>query len=80
MLNRRRMSPSAGLRPEPADCNEVVPVPAVFPAALFGDSLEDLASGAPALLGRLGQISVGEFLPGLGQEMLAGLLILLDRH
>ena len=70
----------AGLRPEPAECNEVVPVPAVFPAVLFGDSLEDLGSGASALLGRLRQISVGEFLSGLRQEILAGLLILLGGH
>ena len=70
----------AGLRPESADCNEVVPVSAVFLAALFGDGLEDLGSGAPALLGRLGQIAVGEFASGLHSEMLIGLLILLGGH
>ena len=36
------------------------------------------AVASPALLGRLRQISVGEFLPGLGQEILAGLSMLLD--
>ncbi len=51
----------AGLRPEPANCNEVVSVPAVFPATLFGDGLEDLDSGAPALFGGLGQVAVGQF-------------------
>ena len=59
-----------------------LPFPAV-PAAgsrwfLGRQALEDLGSGAPALLGRLRQISVGEFLPGLGQEILAGLSMLLD--
>ena len=43
----------AGLRSKPADCNEVVSVPAVFPATLFGDGLEDLDSGAPAFFGGL---------------------------
>ena len=61
-----------------------LPFPAV-PAAgsrwfLGRQALEDLGSGAPALLGRLRQISVGEFLPGLGQEILAGLSMLLDRR
>ena len=41
----------SGLSPEPADGDEVVSVPAVFPAALFGDGLEDLGGGAPSLLG-----------------------------
>jgi len=70
----------AGLRPESADRKEVDVVPAVFPAALFCDSVEDLNSGAPALLGRLGQIAVGEFAPGLHDEMLTGLPILLGDH
>ena len=70
----------SGLSPEPADGDEVVSVPAVFPAALFGDGLEDLGGGAPALLGCLREIAGGEFLSGLRQEMLAGLLILLGGH
>ena len=45
-----------------------------------GDSLEDLDSGAPTLLRGLREIAVGQFPPGLRQEMLAGLLILLGRH
>ena len=50
-------------------------MPAVFPAALFGDGLEDLGGGAPSLLGCLREIAGGQFLLGLGQEPLAGLLI-----
>ena len=80
MLNRWRMSPSPGCSPEPADGDEVVSVPAVFPAALFGDSLEDLDSRAPSLLRCLWQVAIGEFLSGLRQEMCAGLLILLGVH
>ena len=57
-----------------------VPSRAVFPAALFGDGLEDLGSSAPAFLGCLREIAVGEFLSGLRQEMRAGLLILLGGH
>ena len=52
----------------------------MFPAAVLGDGLEDLGSGAPALLGRLGQIAVGEFASGLHHEMLTGLLILMGGH
>ena len=70
----------AGLRPESADRKEVDVVPAVFPAALLGDSVEDLNGGAPALLRRLRQISIGEFAPGLHDETLAGLSILLGDH
>ena len=70
----------SGLSPEPADSDEVVSVPAVFPAALSSDGLEDLGSSAPALLRCLREIAVGEFLSGLRQEMLAGLLILLGGH
>ena len=58
----------------------VVPVAVMLPAALFGDGLEDLDSSAPALLGCLREIAVGEFLSGLRQEMRAGLLILLGGH
>ena len=65
----------SGLSPEPADGDEVVSVPAVFPAALFGDGLEDWGGGAPALFGGLRQVAGGQFLLGLGQEPLAGLLI-----
>ena len=54
--------------------------PAVFPAALFGDGLEDLGGGAPALFGGLRQVAGGQFLPALGQEPLAGLLIRLGGH
>ena len=53
---------------------------AVFLAALLGESLEDLYRRTPAFLGCLRKIAVGEFLPGLRQGMLAGLLILLGRH
>ena len=73
------MSPSP-VSPEPADGDEVVSVPAVFPAALFGDGLEDLGGGAPSLLGCLLQVAGGQFLLGLGQEPLAGLLIRLGGH
>ena len=45
-----------------------------------GDGLEDLGSSAPALLGCLREIAVGEFLSSLRQEMLAGLSILLGGH
>ena len=62
----------AGFGPEPAGRDQVV-VPAVFPAALLGDGLERLGSSAPALLRRLRQISIGEFAPGLHDEMLTGL-------
>ena len=58
----------------------VMPVSAVFPAALFGDGLEDLGGSALALLGCLREIAVGEFLSGLHEETLAGLLILLGVH
>ena len=71
---------ASGLSPEPADGDEVVPVAVVLPAPLFGDGLEDLGSSAPALLGCLRETAVGEFLSGLRQEMLAGLLILLGGH
>ena len=70
----------AGLRPEPADCNKVAPVSVVFPAAPFGDCLEDLDSSAPAFLRCLRQIAAGQLSSGLRQEMLAGLLILLGRE
>ena len=59
------MSPSPVSALSPADGNEVVSVPAVFPAALFGDGLEDLGVGAPALLRCLRQVAVGQFLSGL---------------
>ena len=49
----------SGLSPEPADGDEVVSVLAVFPAALFGDSLEDLGGGAPSLLRCLRQVAGG---------------------
>ena len=62
----------AGFRPEPADCDEVVSVSAVFPTALFSDGLEDLDSSAPAFLRCLRQVTVGQFSSGLLQEMLAG--------
>ena len=52
----------------------------VFPAALFGDGLEDLGRSPPALFGCLREISVGEFLSGLCQKLLAGLLIPLGGH
>ena len=55
----------------------VVPVLAVFPTALLGDGLEHLGGGSPSLLGCPWEIAGGEFLSGLRQEMLAGLLILL---
>ena len=70
----------AGLGPEPADDPVVVSVAVVFPPAPFCDCFEDLGSSAPALLGCLREIAVGEFLSGLRQEMLAGLLILLGGH
>ena len=54
----------SSLIPEPADGDEVVSVPAVFPAALFGDGLEDLGGGAPALFGGLRQVAGGQFLLG----------------
>ena len=40
----------AGFRPEPADCDEAMSVSVVLPTSLFGDSLEDLDSSAPAFL------------------------------
>ena len=49
----------SGLSPEPADGDEVVSVPAVFPAALFGNRLEDLGGGAPSFLGGLRQVAGG---------------------
>ena len=58
----------------------VVPVTVMLPAPLFGDGLEDLGSSAPALLGCLREIAVGEFPSGLRQKMRAGLLILLGGH
>ncbi len=70
----------AGFDPEPAGDPVVVTEPAVFPAQPFRDGLEDLGSSAPALLGRLREIAVGEFLSGLRQGVLAGLLILLGGH
>ena len=70
----------AGLGPEPADDLVVVLVAVVFPPAPFCDSLEDLCSSALALLGCLREIAVSEFLSGLHEEMLAGLLILLGVH
>ena len=45
------MSPVTGFRPELADCDEMVSVSDVFPAAVFGDGLEHLDTGAPPLLG-----------------------------
>ena len=70
----------AGFGPQPSDCNEVVPVTAVLPAALFGDGLEDLDRSAPALFGGLWQIAIRPFPSGLRQEMFAGLLVLLGGH
>ena len=61
--------------PEPAGDPEVVPVAVVLPPATFCDGFEDMGSGAPALLGGLWEIAYGEFLSGLRQEMLAGLLV-----
>ena len=58
----------------------VMPVSAVFPAALFGDGLEDLGGSPPAFLGCLREIAGGQFLLGLGQELLAGLLLRLGGH
>ena len=58
----------------------VVPVTVMLPAPLFGDGLEDLGSSAPALLGCLREIAVGEFLSSLRQELRAGLLILFGGH
>ena len=55
-------------------------MPAVFAAAVVGDSFQDLGSGTPSFLRRLWQIAVGEFVPGLHHEMLTGLLILLCGH
>ena len=52
----------------------------VLPPALFCDGFEDLGSSAPALLGCLWEVADGEFLSGLCQEMLAGLLIPLGGH
>ena len=66
--------------PELADSDEVVSVSAVFLAALFSDGLEDLDRGAQALFGGLSRVAVGEFVSGLCQEMLAGLLVLLGHH
>ena len=52
-----------------------------IPAPLFGDGLEDLGSSAPALLGCLREIAVGEFLSWPErQEMRDGLLILMGGH
>ena len=70
----------AGFRAEPGGCNQVVSVPAVFPAAVFGDGLDDLDSGVPAFLGCLWEIAVSQFPSGLRQEMLAGLLKLLGSY
>ena len=70
----------SGLSPETADGDEVVSVPAVFSAALFGDGLEDLGGGAPSFLEGLRQVAGGQILLGLGQEPLAGLLIRLGGH
>ena len=53
---------------------------AVFPTALLGDGLEHLGGCSPALFGGLLQVAGGQFLLGLDQEPLAGLLIRLGGH
>ena len=52
----------------------------VFPTALLGDGLQHMGGGFPALFGGLLQVAGGQFLLGLGQEPLAGLLIRLGGH
>ena len=57
MLNKRRMSPTLVSALSLLTCNEVVPVPAVFPAAVVGDGFQDLGGGAPAFLRR--RVTIG---------------------
>ena len=72
--------PVAGFGADSAGCSVVVAVTVVFPASLLGDGFEHLGSGSPTLLGRLCQIAASQFLSGLREKTLAGLLVLLGGH
>ena len=71
----RHHVPVAEFRPEAAGHTGQVAVFAVFPTALLRDGLQYLRGRAPTFLGGLRQVAVGQLLPGLCQEALAGLLM-----